>query len=108
MPTRTGPFRGGLDVGGTHYGAWTDEVYTVNQSGEVTYFSTLDGSDLLFIGKNTKSPNPDIAVVTDAGATIINTTAGAVQAYPDGDIGSPTCVTGYLGFIWFGYSCNIL
>jgi hypothetical protein len=88
------------------YGAWEDEVYLVNQSGTVTAFSTLSGSDYPSFGRNSKAA-PDIAVVTDNGAFIINTTAGAVQNYPDADVsapGTPQCCCGYMGFIWFGYA----
>jgi hypothetical protein len=99
---RSGSFRGGIPVGDSLYGAWTDEVYTVNQSGEVTLFSTLPGTDLPFFGRNSAT-TPNIAVVTDNGASIINTTAGAVQNYPDADVGAPTCCCGYMGYLFFGY-----
>jgi hypothetical protein len=107
---RTGTFRGGLPIGQTLYGAWTDEIYTVNQSGVATLFSTLSGTDYPSFGRNNKVI-PDVAVVTDNGAFIINTTAGAVQAYPDADVttpGTPSCCCGYMGYIFFGYTNGVL
>lgn len=98
----TGTFRGGLQVGSSLYGAWTNEVYTVNQSGESVLFSTMAGTDNIFIARN-NAATPNIAVVTDAAPLIINTTAGAVQSYPDGDVGSPTCVREHMGYFMFGY-----
>jgi hypothetical protein len=100
---RSGSLRGGIPIGQTLYTAWTGEVYTANQSGEMTLFSTLTGTDLPFFGRNNKAI-PDIAAVTDTGAFIINTTASAVQTYPDVDVGSPACCCGYLGYLFFGYS----
>jgi hypothetical protein len=100
---RTGSFRGGVTPStATLYGAWTGEIYTVNPSGEVTLFSTLSGSDMPFFGTN-NATNPGIAVVCDAGPFIINTTASAVQSYPDADVNSPSCCCGYLGYLFFGY-----
>jgi hypothetical protein len=100
--TIAGTFRGGLQVAQTLYGAWTGEVYAINQSGELTLFSTLAGDENIFIARN-NAATPNIAVVSDQIATIINTTAGAVQNYPDGDVGSPTCVAGHMGYFMFGY-----
>lgn len=100
--TATGSFRGGLQVGSFIYGAWTDEVYTVNQSGDLVQYSTLSGTDKIFIAQN-NAATPDIAVVSNGSPFIINTTAGAVQSYPDGDAGSPTCVREHMGYFMFGY-----
>jgi hypothetical protein len=107
---RTGTFRGGVPIGQTLYGAWTGEVYKVNNSGVATLFSTLAGTDYPSFGRNNKTI-PDIAVVTGDGAFIINTTAGAVQAYPDADVttpGTPSCCCGYMGYIFFGYTNGVL
>jgi hypothetical protein len=105
---RTGPFRGGIVVGANMYGAWTGEVYTVNLSGDTVLFSTLAGTDFPTFARNSLSPTPSVAVVTDAGPFIINSTAGAVQAYPDNDVllggANPTCCCGYMGYLFFGYA----
>jgi hypothetical protein len=100
--TISGTFRGGAQVGSVLYGAWEGEVYTVNDSGEITLLSTLAGTDNIFIARN-NAATPNIAVVRDDTAFIINTTAGAVQSYPDADVGSPTCVAGHQGYFMFGY-----
>ena len=97
-----GSFRGGLQVGSFLYGAWTDEVYTVNQSGDLVLFSTLSGTDKIFIAQN-NATTPGIAVVSGGNPFIINTTAAAVQSYPDMDVGSPTCVREHMGYLMFGY-----
>lgn len=108
---RTGTFRGGVPIGNQMYGAWEDEVYLVSKEGTATYLSTLAGAGNVTFGRNSLSPNPDIAVVTTNGAYIVNTTAAAVQNYPDSDVnapGVPTCCCGYLGYIFFGYSTGVL
>ncbi len=101
MPT--GPFRGGVVVNdSTLYGAWTGELWSVNQSGIMTKFDDLDGTDLVTFAQNAKT-QPDVVVVTDTGPFVINISGGSVDAYPDGDVNSPTCCFGYLGFLFFGY-----
>ena len=106
MPS--GSFRGGITHGLTMYGAWEGELYTVNQSGETTLYSTnLSGTDYPFFGRNSAT-TPGIVVVKDNSAFIVNTTASAVQNYPDADVGSPTCCCGYLGFVFFGYGDGTL
>lgn len=102
MPT--GSFRGGIQVGSALYAGYTGEVYTVNEDGEITLFSTLGGSDHCFFARNNRFPDPHIAVVCNSGTPLlISTTANAVIAYPDGDVGTPTAVWDHLGFIIFGY-----
>lgn len=102
MPT--GSFRGGLQVGNTLYAAYTGEVYTINDDGEINLFSTLGGSDHIFIARNNRSPDPHIAVVANSGVPLlISTTASAVIAYPDGDVGTPSAVWDHMGYIMFGY-----
>lgn len=102
MPT--GSFRGGMQVGNTLYAAYTGEVYTVNDSGELTLFSTLGGSDHIFIARNNRATNPHIAVVANSGVPLlISTTANAVIAYPDVDVGTPSAVWDHMGYIFFGY-----
>lgn len=102
MTTTTGSFRGGIQVANTLYGAWTGQVWTVDEDGVLTLFSTLSGTDKIFIARN-NATTPDITIVTQTGAFIANTTAGAVQNYPDGDVGSPSCVAGHEGYFMFGY-----
>lgn len=103
MTTLTlGSFRGGIQVAQTLYAAWQDNVWTVDEDGVRVEFDALAGDDKIFIARN-NAATPDIAVVTDVGPFIINTTAAAVQAYPDPDVGSPTCVAGHEGYFMFGY-----
>lgn len=101
----TGSFRGGLQVADTLYGGWSDGLYTVNQSGELTLYSTvLASTDNIFIAQNNREANPHIAIVANSGtAYVALTTAGTLTTYPDSDIGSPTCVGGHLGYFMFGY-----
>jgi hypothetical protein len=98
----TAPFRGGIVVGNTLYGAWTGELYTVNESGERSLYGTLAGSDNIFIARN-NAATPNVAIVCDAGAFELNLSAGTIISYSDGDVGSPTCVCGHLGYFIFGY-----
>lgn len=108
---RTGTFRGGVPVGTILYGAWEGEVYQVSQTGNATYLTTLAGTDYPSFGRNTRSPVADIAVVTDNGAFVIDTTAATVAAYPDSDVngpGTPQCCCGYMGYIFFGYQDGTL
>lgn len=102
MPT--GSFRGGIQVANTLYAGYTGELYTVNASGEITLYSTLSGSDHLFFARNNRANNPHIAIVGNSNtAYLVRTTAADLIAYPDGDVGSPTCCFDHLGYIMFGY-----
>jgi len=84
MAFPTGQFRGGIaPTTGTLYGAWEGELWTVNNSGETVLFSTnLAGTGFVHFGRNNASI-PNTAVVTSAGALIIDTTTNTVTAYPD-------------------------
>lgn len=102
MPT--GSFRGGITVGNTIFAGFEGQLYTVNQSGEITLFSTVSGTDFIFFARNNRENNPHIAMVANSGtALLISTTANAVVAYPDVDVGTPTACWGHLGYIFFGY-----
>ena len=108
---RTGSFRGGIPINEQVYGAWTDELYLISKDGNATYYSTLSGTDYPSFARNTASPQPHIAFVTENGAFIVDTTAAAVQSYPDADVnnpGTPQCCCGYLGFIFFGYNNGMM
>ena len=96
------PFRGGILVGNTLYGAWAGEVYTVNASGERVLFGSLAGTDRVFFARN-NAATPNIAIVCSAGAFEIDISGAQVIAYSDGDVGSPSCVGGHLGYFIFGY-----
>jgi hypothetical protein len=104
---QSGTFRGGLQVANTLYGAWTGELYTVNESGEITlYSSVLASTDNITIAQNNRAANPHIAIVANSNtAYLVRTTAGDISQYTsiDSDIGSPTCVGGHLGYLMFGY-----
>ncbi len=106
MPA-TGIFRGGLQVANTLYAAWAGELYTVNQSGEATlYSSVLTSTENIFIAQNNRASNPHIAIVTNSNtAYLVRTTAADITAYSsvDADVGSPTCVGGHMGYLMFGY-----
>jgi hypothetical protein len=103
----SGTFRGGLQVANTLYGAWAGELYTVNQSGEATLYSTvLASTDNIFIAQNNRATNPHIVIVANSNtAYLVRTTAADISAYSsiDADVGSPTCVGGHMGYIMFGY-----
>lgn len=96
----SGSFRGGLEVNNTVYGGWTDEIYTVDSSGARVKIGNLAGTDLLFFARN-NAATPNVAIVASAGAFAIS--GGAIIAYPDVNVGSPTCVWGHLGYLMFGY-----
>jgi hypothetical protein len=96
----TAPFRGGLLVGNTLYAAWDGELYTVNASGERVLYDTLSGSDKIFIARN-NAATPNVAIVSNSVAYELS--GGSVISYSDGDVGSPTCVCGHLGYFFFGY-----
>jgi hypothetical protein len=97
-----GAFRGGLQVNNFVYGAWTDEIYTVNSSGERTLLGTLAGTDKIWIARN-NAATPNVAIVCQDGAKEINVSAGTIGAYSDGDVGSPACVREHMGWFIFGY-----
>jgi hypothetical protein len=104
--TITGTFRGGLQVANTLYAAYSDGLYTVNQSGELALFSTvLAGTDNIFIAQNNRAPTPDIAILANSGTAYLVTTSATVVAYSsvDADVGSPSALGSHMGYLMWGY-----
>jgi hypothetical protein len=99
--TNTG-FRGGLTVGASLFAAWNEVMVTVNSTGGLTAVDTLAGTDKISMARNNNAI-AQVAIVTDAGALVYDSTQGDLDAYPDGDVGSPVWVTSHLGFFIFAY-----
>lgn len=102
--TISGSFRGGLQVANTLYGAWEDELYRINDSGDRILIGTLSGTDKIFIASN-NATTPGVAIVTDVGPFTLDVNTNTIAAYTltDSDVGSPTCVRTHLGYFMFGY-----
>jgi hypothetical protein len=96
-----GVFRGAIFVDNVIYAVFGEEVFTIILGGSFEKIGDMAGTDKLFFARNNKAPVPDIVMVGSAGAFILTTSS--VSAYPDSDVGSPTCVEGHKGFIIFGY-----
>jgi hypothetical protein len=99
-PTTTGVFRGAILVGSILYCVFGTQVWTFT-AGVFNLVGTVAGTDNVFFARNFASPNPNIVLVCQAGAFVVTTIS--ITAYPDIDVGSPTCVVGHQGFIIFGY-----
>lgn len=62
----------------------------------------LDGTKIVSLAVNNKTPAPDIIAVTEIGAFFLSA-SGAPVAYPDTDVGSPNSVTFGDGYFFFTY-----
>src|ERR1700730_1168590 len=68
----------------------------------MTALGHLDGSKIVSVAVNNKSPTPDIVAVTENGAFTLHT-SGTPTPYPDGNIGFPNSVTFGDGYFFFTY-----
>lgn len=97
--TISGAFRGGLEVANTLYGAWSGELYTVDDSGNRVLYNTLSGSDKIWIAQN-NAATPDIAIVCAAGPFLVS--GGSVSAW-SAVSGTPSCMCNHIGYFMLGY-----
>lgn len=102
-----GTFRGAIPMPGVIYAGFEGVIVAIEQgaiSDGVAYFSTvhgsLSGTDKLFFARNNNAV-PDIVVVGDQGAFIINSMG--VSNYPDSDVGAPNAVAFLAGYLFFTY-----
>jgi hypothetical protein len=97
-----GQFRGGIVVATSLYAAFGESVYTVDSSGGISapLTGTLPGTSKVYWARNNNA-TPQVVMVTDSVAYYI--TGSQVASYPDGDVGSPSCVCFHDGYFMFGY-----
>lgn len=80
-------------------------VESLTKTGSVfvlTSLGQLDGTKIVSLAVNNKTPTPDIVVVTEFGAFVLSA-SGSPAAYPDVDVGSPNSVTFGDGYFFFTY-----
>jgi hypothetical protein len=101
-PAVDGEFRGGVVVGSLLYGPFGEMVYTVDASGgfSAAFTGTLPGTAKVYCARNNNA-TPQVVMVVDSAAYYI--TGTTVAAYPDGDVGSPSCVCFHDSYFMFGY-----
>lgn len=96
-------FRGALQVVNTLYAVVDDVVFTIDEDGTVAQLTgdPVPGTAKVFMARN-NAANPDIVIVSPGdGAVII--TGGAVDEYPDADVGQPNSVVFLKGPFIFTY-----
>lgn len=98
----SGTYRGGIQVSGTFYALFGTTVYTFTSLGGagVALPGAIPGTQYCWFAANENAP-PDIAVVSPGIGAFIVTNPGGVANYPDPNVGSPNCVTYFLGFFHF-------
>jgi hypothetical protein len=100
--TETG-FRGMYSVGGTLYVAFKDKLFTgTSLGGPLVFFDDLPGDQSVYFAANNQLP-PDLAVVTEDGAFLINDPGapGTVIPYPGGILPQPSTVCAFDGYFLF-------
>lgn len=95
-------FRGALLVGSLLYVVVDNKAYSVASDGTVTQMTgTVSGTAGVFMARN-NAATPDIVIVSPGdGAQVIS--SGAVDDYPDSDVGQPNSVVFHKGFFVFTY-----
>lgn len=94
-------FRGMIEVDGVLYVAYEDKLYKGTSSGgALAAFDDLAGTGSVYFARN-NAATPDIAIVTENGAFVINTGGASVDAYPDGDLPQPNSVFSLDGYLVF-------
>lgn len=68
----------------------------------MTAIGTLDGTKIVSLAVNNKTPTADIVAVTENGAFVLSASVAPVS-YPDVNVGSPNSVTFGDGYFFFTY-----
>jgi hypothetical protein len=77
-----------------------ERVYQLTDSGIATNLGALDGTTLVTIAQNNKSPTPDLVTVTENGAFNLFV-AGAPTSFADADLPTPNSVAHLGGYFVF-------
>jgi hypothetical protein len=94
-------WHGGLVVGNLLYGACESKIKSFDSGGVEADLGTYSGGDAgVFWAHNNKSP-PDVVFVEPGEGAFQVTTAPAVIAYPDADVGVPNSVCFLDGYFFF-------
>lgn len=102
LATSTG-WRGGILVGSLLYAGFTSNsgrISSFTSAGAETTLGTQAGTKKLIWARNNKVPPDVVFVDPDSGAFQV-TTAPAVIAYPDADVGAPNSVCFLDGYFFF-------
>ena len=102
--TRTG-FRGAMEVQGTLYTAFANNLVSFTSAGGagtgVGAAGGFSGTAKGFFARNNKSPTPDMVFVDPEGTQILFTGAGTFTSPIDTDLPAPNSVTSIDGFFVF-------
>ncbi len=77
-------------------------VESVDAAGMATARGPINGTRIVTLAKNNKTPVPDVVCVTEAGTYTLSATA-APAPYPDADVGAPNSVCFGDGYFFFTY-----
>lgn len=105
-PEGDGVFLGGVVVNTDVYARFGTKFYTIDSTGSFTELTgTAGGADKTHFARN-NATIPDITIVCNDGPFIL--TGGTKAAYPDGDVGSPSCVCFHDSYFIWGYGTGKL
>lgn len=94
-----GAFRGAIDLDGVGYVVNGTAVNKVDSTGTVTSIGSFTGSGPVFMARNRKSPNPQIAIVSSGIRAYIE--ADVVSNITDTDLPAPIACDSIGGYIVF-------
>lgn len=82
---------------------WGGKVETTYPNGTVQPIAnSLPGNDRVTIASNLREdPLPQVVIVANTGAFVVDLDANEVIPYPDADLGSAICVEYYAGYFFF-------
>jgi hypothetical protein len=98
-PETGGPFRGGIDFGAFGYFVLGTTVLKVDSEGAMTTIGAFPGSRPVAMARNRKSPDAQIAVVSDGQRSIIS--ADVITTIADTDLPAPVWVDTIGGYFVF-------
>ena len=84
------------------FNGFVEALSEVGDTAHMTPLGHLDGTKIVSLAVNNKTPTPDIVAVTENGAFVL-TAAAAPAPYPDADVGFPNSVTFGDGYFFFTY-----
>jgi hypothetical protein len=94
-----GPFRGAIDFGAVAYLVGGQQVNKVDSAGTVTNIGAFVGTGPVFMSRNRKSPNAQVALVSEGQRAIIEN--DVIANIADTDLPAPVAVDSIGGYFVF-------
>jgi hypothetical protein len=101
--------RGMFSTGTRLYHAWNGELWYRNTAGsDVQIIGALDGNQPVTFAINIRQTGPQLIIVTELGAFLIDQDNDTLEPYPDAKLPAVTSVEYYAGYFFFTSPTNTI